>query len=84
MELFYTMARGLAGRYFDRDEDAVQRAVMVAWQRLDRYDPARGGAFGFFTTCMANEMKQARYKEHRHRQVMVELWNNRCTAWNDL
>lgn len=39
-------------------EDAVQDAVIFLSSIVDRYEPAKGKAFNYFTTCLYNFLRQ--------------------------
>lgn len=47
--------RARALRY---EEDAIQDAVLRAWQVRDRYDPTRSAEVTFFSTVMRNEIRE--------------------------
>jgi len=55
-------------------EDAIQEAVLRAWLKRDKFDPAKAKAVTFFSTVMRNEI-------HQHAKVAR---NNRRTTTTDL
>lgn len=47
-------------------DDAVQEAVMVGWEKADRFCFEKGAkAFNYFTTCMMGHLRQV-YRSQRH------------------
>ena len=60
-EAFYTLAQNIV-RYakfnlIDQD-DAVQEGVMICFEKIDRFDPQKGKAFNYMTTCTLNHFRQ--------------------------
>ena len=38
--------------------DAVQEGVMICFDKIDRFDPQKGKAFNYMTTCILNHFRQ--------------------------
>lgn len=60
-EAFYTLSQNIV-RYakfnlIDQD-DAVQEGVMICFEKIDRFDPKKGKAFNYMTTCILNHFRQ--------------------------
>lgn len=58
---FYTLSQNIV-RYakfnlIDHD-DAVQEGVMICFEKIDRFDPKKGKAFNYMTTCILNHFRQ--------------------------
>ena len=58
---FYTLSQNIV-RYakfnlIDED-DAVQEGVMICFDKIDRFDPSKGKAFNYMTTCILNHFRQ--------------------------
>jgi DNA-directed RNA polymerase specialized sigma subunit len=58
---FYTLSENIV-RYakfnlIDQD-DAIQEGVMICFEKIDRFDPAKGKAFNYMTTCILNHFRQ--------------------------
>lgn len=58
---FYTLSENIV-RYakfnlIDQD-DAVQEGVMICFEKIDRFDPKKGKAFNYMTTCILNHFRQ--------------------------
>jgi len=70
---FYTLSENLANfwqsraggkSYFDID-DAVQEGVLICFEKIDRFDPDKGKAFNYLTTCVFNHFRQL-YRSAKH------------------
>jgi Sigma-70 region 2 len=60
-EAFYTLSQNIV-RYakfnlIDPD-DAIQEGVMICFEKIDRFDPKKGKAFNYMTTCILNHFRQ--------------------------
>lgn len=58
---FYTLSENIV-RYakfnlIDQD-DAIQEGVMICFEKIDRFDPDKGKAFNYMTTCILNHFRQ--------------------------
>ena len=58
---FYTLSENIV-RYakfnlIDTD-DAVQEGVMICFEKIDRFNPEKGKAFNYMTTCILNHFRQ--------------------------
>jgi hypothetical protein len=58
---FYLLSENIV-RYakfnlIDQD-DAVQEGVMICFEKIDRFDPEKGKAFNYMTTCILNHFRQ--------------------------
>jgi DNA-directed RNA polymerase specialized sigma subunit len=38
--------------------DAIQEGVMICFEKIDRFDPRKGKAFNYMTTCILNHFRQ--------------------------
>lgn len=58
---FFTLAENII-RYrkfhFVDVDDAVQEFVMICFEKIDRFDPKKGKAFNYMTTCILNHYRQ--------------------------
>lgn len=58
---FYTLSENIV-RYakfqFIDDDDAIQEAVVICFEKVDRFDPVKGKAFNYMTTCIFNHFRQ--------------------------
>lgn len=39
-------------------DDAIQEGVLICFEKIDRFDPSKGKAFNYMTTCIFNHLKQ--------------------------
>ncbi len=39
-------------------EDAIQEGVFICFERINRFDPNKGKAFNYMTTCVINHFRQ--------------------------
>lgn len=58
---FYTLSENIV-RYakfnlIDAD-DAIQEGVLICFEKIDRFDPSKGKAFNYMTTCILNHFRQ--------------------------
>lgn len=58
---FYLLSENIV-RYakfnlIDQD-DAIQEGVMICFEKIDRFDPQKGKAFNYMTTCILNHFRQ--------------------------
>jgi DNA-directed RNA polymerase specialized sigma subunit len=58
---FYTLSENIV-RYAKFNlidaEDAIQEGVMICFEKIDRFDPKKGKAFNYMTTCILNHFRQ--------------------------
>lgn len=63
-------------------DDAIQEGVMICFEKVDRFDPSKGKAFNYMTTCIINHFRQLyrtarnynelKRKYHEHLSFSVE------------
>jgi hypothetical protein len=60
-DAFYILSENLIRyakfRLIDQD-DAVQEGVLICFEKVDRFDPRKGKAFNYMTTCILNHFRQ--------------------------
>ena len=66
-------------------DDAIQEGVMICFEKVDRFDPDKGKAFNYMTTCIINHFRQLyrtarnynelKKKYHDHLSLSVEQVN---------
>ena len=60
-QAFYTLSNNIV-RYakFSHidDDDAVQEGVLICFERSEKFDPQKGKAFNYMTTCILNHFRQ--------------------------
>jgi DNA-directed RNA polymerase specialized sigma subunit len=77
---FYILAQNITNyaKFSGIDsEDAVQEGVMICFDKIDRFDPRKGKAFNYMTTCILNHYRQlyrsARNYNELKKKYMVYL-----------
>jgi len=58
---FYTLSENIVkyARFNLIDpDDAIQEGVMICFEKIDRFDPRKGKAFNYMTTCILNHFRQ--------------------------
>jgi hypothetical protein len=48
-------------------DDSIQDCAMICLKRIDNFQPAKGKAFNFFTTCIIHHLRQL-YRTHQSYQ----------------
>jgi len=75
--------------------DAIQEGVMICFDKIDRFDPRKGKAFNYMTTCILNHFRQLyrtarnynelkkRYLRHLQIAEKIIIKNGKeMTNWN--
>lgn len=60
-EAFYTLSKNIVryAKFSNIDEDdAVQEGVLICFERVEKFDPTKGKAFNYMTTCILNHFRQ--------------------------
>ena len=58
---FYTLSENLvrfAKFHLIDADDALQEGVVICFEKIDRFDPNKGKAFNYMTTCILNHFRQ--------------------------
>jgi DNA-directed RNA polymerase specialized sigma subunit len=75
---FYTLSENIV-RYakfqFIDEDDAVQEGVVICFEKIDRFDPRKGKAFNYMTTCILNHFRQL-YRTARNYQEFKKKYMN--------
>jgi DNA-directed RNA polymerase specialized sigma subunit len=77
---FYILAQNITNyaKFSGIDvDDAVQEGVLICFEKIDRFDPRKGKAFNYMTTCILNHYRQlyrsARNYNELKKKYMVYL-----------
>ncbi len=65
---FYVLAENIANyaKFNGIDiDDAIQEGVLICFEKIDRFDPRKGKAFNYMTTCILNHLRQ-QYRSARN------------------
>jgi hypothetical protein len=76
--VFYTLSENIV-RYakfqlIDMD-DAIQEGVMICFEKIDRFNPKKGKAFNYMTTCILNHFRQL-YRTARNYNELKKRYLN--------
>jgi DNA-directed RNA polymerase specialized sigma24 family protein len=57
---FYLLSENIVryAKFAIDPDDAVQECVCVCFEKIDRFDPLKGKAFNYLTTCLMNSLRQ--------------------------
>lgn len=58
---FYTLSQNIVryAKFSNIDEDdAIQEGVLICFERAEKFDPEKGKAFNYMTTCILNHFRQ--------------------------
>lgn len=58
---FYLLSENIANyaKFSGIDiDDAIQEGVLICFEKIDRFDPRKGKAFNYMTTCILNHYRQ--------------------------
>lgn len=58
---FYVLSENIANyaKFNGIDiDDAIQEGVLICFEKIDRFDPRKGKAFNYMTTCVLNHLRQ--------------------------
>lgn len=77
---FYVLSENIANyaKFSGIDvDDAIQEGVLICFEKIDRFDPRKGKAFNYMTTCILNHYRQlyrsARNYNELKKKYMVYL-----------
>jgi DNA-directed RNA polymerase specialized sigma subunit len=69
---FFTLSENIVryARYMGVDpDDAIQEGVMICFLKIDRFDPAKGKAFNYMTTCILNHYRQLYRTQRNYKEL---------------
>ena len=75
---FYTLSQNIVryAKFSHIDEDdAVQEGVLICFERAEKFDPAKGKAFNYMTTCILNHFRQL-WRSARNYQELKKRYND--------
>ena len=74
---FYTLSENIVKyakfSHIDQD-DSIQEGVVICFERAEKFDPQKGKAFNYMTTCILNHFKQL-YRAARNYQELKRKIN---------
>ena len=75
---FYTLSQNIVryAKFSHIDEDdAVQEGVLICFERAEKFDPQKGKAFNYMTTCILNHFRQL-WRSARNYQELKKRYND--------
>lgn len=75
---FYILSENIANyaRFQGIDvDDAIQEGVLICFEKIDRFDPRKGKAFNYMTTCILNHYRQI-YRSIRNYNELKRRYHN--------
>lgn len=75
---FYILSENIANyaRFNGIDvDDAIQEGVLICFEKIDRFDPRKGKAFNYMTTCILNHYRQI-YRSIRNYNELKKRYHN--------
>jgi DNA-directed RNA polymerase specialized sigma subunit len=73
---FYILSENIAAyaKFTGIDlDDAIQEGVVICFEKIDRFDPRKGKAFNYMTTCILNHYRQI-YRSQRNYQELKKRY----------
>jgi DNA-directed RNA polymerase specialized sigma subunit len=56
-------------------DDAIQEGVLICFEKINRFDPRKGKAFNYMTTCILNHFRQL-YRSARNYNELKKRYQN--------
>jgi DNA-directed RNA polymerase specialized sigma subunit len=81
---FYTLSENIvrwAKFQLLEPEDGVQEGVMICFEKIARFDPRKGAAFNYLTTCIYNHLKQM-YRTNRNFNELKKKYHEFLSVQN--
>lgn len=55
------------------EDDAVQEGVIICFERVDKFNPLKGKAFNYMTTCILNHYRQLYRSAKAHQDLKKKI-----------
>jgi DNA-directed RNA polymerase specialized sigma subunit len=75
---FYILSENIANyaKFSGIDiDDAIQEGVLICFEKINRFDPRKGKAFNYMTTCILNHYRQL-YRSARNYNELKKRYQN--------
>jgi hypothetical protein len=83
---FYTLAEEIVQwRKFTLidEDDAVQEGVLTCFEKVARFDPAKGSAFNYLTTCVLNHYRQMWRTARNYNELKIKYQDFLCSSFEE-
>jgi DNA-directed RNA polymerase specialized sigma subunit len=64
--------------------DAIQEGVMICFEKIDRFDPRKGKAFNYMTTCILNHFRQLYRTARNYNELKKKYLRHLLTVENQM
>ena len=82
---FFTLSSNII-RYrkfhFVDEDDAIQEFVLICFEKIDRFNPKKGKAFNYMTTCILNHYRQL-YRTARNYNELKKKYHDYLQVQNE-
>lgn len=68
--------------HFVEVDDAIQEFTLICFDKIDRFDPSKGKAFSYMTTCILNHYRQL-YRAARNYNELKRKYGDHLQVNND-
>ena len=59
-------------------DDAIQEGVLICFEKIDRFDPRKGKAFNYMTTCILNHYRQLYRSARNYNELKKKYMSHLC------
>ena len=75
---FYTLSENIVNfTKFNIDvDDAIQEGVLICFEKIDRFDPSKGKAFNYMTTCILNHFRHLYRSSRNYNELKKKYFNH--------
>jgi DNA-directed RNA polymerase specialized sigma subunit len=78
---FYILAANIIKAFnfqlVDKDE-LLQEGVLICFEKLDHFDPVKGKAFNYYTTCTLNHFRQLYRSAKNYKMFKQKYFDHMC------
>jgi DNA-directed RNA polymerase specialized sigma subunit len=70
---FYILSQNIANyaKFSGIDvDDAIQEGVLICFEKINKFDPRKGKAFNYLTTCIINSLRQSYRSSKNHNELI--------------
>lgn len=84
---FYILSENIANyaKFSGIDiDDAIQEGVLICFEKINRFDPRKGKAFNYMTTCILNHFRQLYRSARNYNELKRKYQNFLAEKWDYL
>lgn len=64
-------------------DDSVQEGVLICFEKVARFDPSKGSAFPYLTTCVLNHFRQLWRTARNYNELKIKYQDYLCASFED-